>query len=201
MLLAAKQQPVAAIRAAIAAGGRLIGENRVQELVTKGPELADLRHEAHVIGPLQSNKINAALRWADCVETVDSLVLAQRLAARVGGRAGGLGVMIQVNTSAEASKSGVSPARAAELAHQVAALGALRLDGFMTVGLNSDDAAAVGRSYAALRAIRDQVAASGAPGTATAVELSMGMSGDLEIAIAEGATIVRLGTAVFGPRS
>ncbi|MDR1187357.1 MAG: YggS family pyridoxal phosphate-dependent enzyme [Bifidobacteriaceae bacterium] len=201
LLLATKQQPVVAIRAAIRDGGHLIGENRVQELVAKGPDLADLPHETHLIGPLQTNKINAALRWATCVETVDSLKLAERLAARFQDRAGGIGVLIQVNTSGETTKSGVEPAAARDLAWQVAALGGLRLEGFMTVGLNSDDAAAVGRSYAVLRDIRDCVVTSGVPGTDRAVELSMGMSGDLEVAIAEGATIVRLGTAVFGVRA
>ncbi|MDR2565570.1 MAG: YggS family pyridoxal phosphate-dependent enzyme [Bifidobacteriaceae bacterium] len=201
LLLATKQQPAAAIRAAIQAGAPLIGENRVQELVAKGSELADLPHETHLIGPLQTNKVNAALRWATCVETVDSLRLAERLAARVADRPAGIGVMVQVNTSGEPSKSGVEPAAAAALAYEVAALRGLRLEGFMTVGLNSDNAVAVARSYADLREIRDEVAASGVWGTAHAVELSMGMSADLEIAIAEGATIVRLGTAVFGPRA
>jgi pyridoxal phosphate enzyme (YggS family) len=200
LLLAAKEQSAGAIRAAIVAGACLIGENRVQELAAKGPALADLPHRAHVIGPLQSNKINAALRWASCVETVDTLRLAERLAARAGARPGGIGVMVQVNTSGEPTKSGVEPAAAADLACRVAGLPGLRLEGFMTVGLNSDRAAAVARSYAALREIRDAVVASGAPGATGAVDLSMGMSGDLEIAIAEGATIVRLGTAVFGPR-
>jgi pyridoxal phosphate enzyme (YggS family) len=211
LLLATKQQPAESIRAAIRAGANLIGENRVQELVAKAPELADLPHQAHVIGPLQTNKINATLRWATCVETVDSLRLAERLAERLAARAaagdltaasasGGFGVMIQVNTSGEPTKSGIAPAQAAELAYQVARLSELRLEGFMTVGLNSDDPVAVGRSYAALRQIKESVAASGVPGTERAVELSMGMSADLEISIAEGATIVRLGTAIFGAR-
>jgi pyridoxal phosphate enzyme (YggS family) len=200
LLLATKHQPASAIRVAIGAGCHLIGENRVQELVAKAPVLADLPHEAHIIGPLQSNKINAALRWATCIETLDSLKLAQRLATRVADWPDGIDVMIQVNTSGEATKSGAEPALAAELACQVAALRPLRLRGFMTIGLNSADPIAVGRSYAALRRIRDTVVASGGQGTQLATELSMGMSGDLEIAIAEGATIVRLGTAIFGQR-
>jgi pyridoxal phosphate enzyme (YggS family) len=200
LLLATKTQPVGAIRAALAAGAAVIGENRVQELVAKGPELAGWPHQAHVIGPLQSNKVNAALRWADCVQTVDSARLAQRLNARAIGRPAPLDVMVQVNTSGEATKAGVEPAQAAALATAVAALEGLKLTGFMTVGPLTDDAARIRRAYARLRAVRDQVAASGLPGTAEAVELSMGMSGDLELAIAQGATMVRLGTAVFGPR-
>ncbi|MDR2253305.1 MAG: YggS family pyridoxal phosphate-dependent enzyme [Bifidobacteriaceae bacterium] len=201
LLLATKSQPVAAIRAAIVAGGGLIGENRVQELAAKGPELTDLPHEAHLIGPLQSNKVNAALRWVTCVETIDSLRIAERLSARRVGLAPALDVMVQVNTSEEPTKSGIAPAAAAELAAQVAALPGLRLRGFMTVGPNTHDADRLRRAYASLRGIRDQVVASAGPGTADAVELSMGMSGDLEDAIAEGATIVRLGTAVFGARA
>ncbi|MDR0626421.1 MAG: YggS family pyridoxal phosphate-dependent enzyme [Bifidobacteriaceae bacterium] len=200
LLLATKAQPAGAIRAAIEAGASLIGENRVQELVAKAPALSDLSHQAHVIGPLQSNKVNATVGLASCIQTVDSVRLAERIAARAAGLPHGIDVMIQVNTSGESSKSGVRPALAAELAYHVAGLGPLRLAGFMTVGLNSDDEVAVGRSYAALREIKEAVALSGVPGTERAVELSMGMSGDLEIAIAEGATIVRLGTAIFGPR-
>jgi pyridoxal phosphate enzyme (YggS family) len=200
LLLATKSQPVAAIRAALGAGAALIGENRVQELVAKGPELGDLPHETHLIGPLQSNKVNAALRWASCVETVDSLPLAQRLAVRASGRGRPLDVMVQVNVSGEATKAGVAPAAAVGLAVAVAGLEGVVLTGFMAVGPHVDDAVRVRRAYADLRRIRDEVASSGAPGTAEAIELSMGMSGDLEEAVAEGATIVRLGSAVFGPR-
>jgi pyridoxal phosphate enzyme (YggS family) len=200
LLLATKRQPASAIRAALEAGAGLIGENRVQELAGKGPELASLPHEAHLIGPLQSNKINAALEWAACIETIASLKLAGLLAARANRRAKPVGVMVQVNVSGEPTKSGVHPDQATDLAYQIAQFHSMRLEGFMTVGLNSEDPVAVARCYASLREIRDQVAASGATGTRAATELSMGMSRDLEIAIAEGATIVRLGTAVFGPR-
>ncbi|MDR1118879.1 MAG: YggS family pyridoxal phosphate-dependent enzyme [Bifidobacteriaceae bacterium] len=199
LLLAVKTQPVEAIRAAIGAGARLIGENRVQELVSKGPELADLPHKAHMIGQLQSNKVNAVLRWADCVETVDSLRLAERLSARAAGREVPLDVMIQVNTSAEPSKGGVAPPEAVQLAEAVAPLDGLRLTGLMTVGPNVADPAVVRRAYASLRRIGEELAARGL--VTGPAELSMGMSGDLELAVAEGATIVRLGTAVFGPRA
>jgi pyridoxal phosphate enzyme (YggS family) len=200
VLLATKTQPAALIRAALAAGASLIGENRVQEMVAKGPELAGLPHELHLIGPLQSNKVNAALRWADCIQTVDSLRLAERASRRASVRERPLDVMVQVNVSGEPTKSGIAPEEAEALAHQISALSGLRLTGFMTIGPLVADAGEIRRAYAALRHIRDQVVASGAPGTAQAAELSMGMSGDLEEAIAEGATMVRLGTAVFGAR-
>ncbi len=206
LLLATKTVPVPLVRAAVEAaprlGGRrlLLGENRVQELVDKGPDLAALGSELHLIGHLQSNKVTAALRWATCVQSVDSLPLARRLADRVGAEGGRLDVMVQVNVSGEPTKSGVAPDDAVDAALAVAALPSLRLRGFMTIGARSDDDAVVAAGFARLRAVRDAVLASGAPGTAEAAELSMGMSSDLDLAVGEGATLVRVGTAVFGGR-
>ncbi len=208
LLLASKAQPLETVRAVLEADAAaraadpsltpvLLGENRVQELVAKAPALVGHSPAWHFIGPLQSNKVNAALRWATCVETVASLDLAQRLAARAGD---GLDVMVQVNVSGEPTKSGVAPHEAAALARGVGALDGVRLVGFMTVGARSDDERVVAAGYDRLAAIRDEVVGSGAPGTAEAVELSMGMSGDLEVAVAHGATIVRVGIAVFGSR-
>lgn len=201
LLLASKRMPAAVVREAVLAGGTLLGENTVQELVAKAPELAGLGAELHLIGHLQSNKVNAALRCADCVQSVDTLALAERLARRCEATDRALDVMVQVNVSGESTKDGVEPEAAADLARAVAALPRLRLTGFMTIGANTDDEAVVRAGFALLRAIRDEVLASGAPGTATARELSMGMSGDLELAVAEGATMVRVGTAVFGART
>jgi len=211
VLLASKTMDVTTVRAALladaaarAAGSGtapvLLGENRVQELVAKAPDLVDLAPTWHVIGPLQSNKVNAALRWATAVESVADDALAQRLADRVQGRATPLDVWVQVNVSGEAAKHGAEPGSAAALAVRVAALPGLRLAGFMTVGARSDDDRVVGAGFARLRAIRDEVVATGADGTAHAHGLSMGMSGDLELAVAHGATVVRVGTAVFGSR-
>ena len=123
----------------------LLGENRVQELVAKAPELVAHAPAWHVIGPLQSNKVNAALRWAVCVETVASLDLAHRLASRALDRPDGpLDVMVQVNVSGEPTKQGVTPQDAAPLAVAVGALEGLRLVGFMTIGARSDDDRVVG---------------------------------------------------------
>lgn len=200
ILLATKTQPAGLIRQVFAlpqAHGLLRGENRVQELVAKGPDLADLGVRTHLIGPLQSNKINAALRWVDTVESVASLELAEALAKRLEpGRV--LDVMVQVNVSGESSKSGVGADQALGLAEQVAAVPGLRLTGLMTIGANSDDESRVRAGYAQLAQLRDQAHSAG---LGAELELSMGMSNDLEWAIAEGATVVRLGTAVFGPRS
>ncbi len=206
LLLATKTQPATAIRAAVAAdrGAQprpvLLGENRVQELTAKGPDLADLGAELHLIGPLQSNKVNQALRWVTCVQSVDSLALAERLSRRCLDTGRELDVLVQVNVSGERTKHGVPPDAAVGLARQVATLDRLHLRGLMTVGANSPDPDRVRAGYRLLRVLRDELLASGAPGTTDAVELSMGMSGDLELAIAEGATLVRVGTAVFGAR-
>ncbi len=200
VLLATKTQPLDLVRAAILAGGTLIGENRVQELVDKGPGLTDLSCEVHLIGHLQSNKLNQVLPWATCVQTVDSVELARRLASRASDAGRVLDVMIQVNVSGEESKFGVPPASAADLVRQVVALPGVRLCGFMTVGARSSDTDVIRSGYARLRAVRDETVGSAMAGTADAVELSMGMSDDLELAIAEGSTMVRVGTAVFGAR-
>lgn len=200
VLLASKTMPVEVVRAAVESGATLLGENRVQELVAKAPALADLAPTWHLIGHLQSNKVTPTLRWATCVQSVDALPLARRLSHRCEDLDRDLEVMVQVNVSGEASKSGVAPDDAVALAEAVAALPRLRLTGFMTIGARSPDDSVVRTGFTQLRGIRDAVLGSGAPGTSGAHELSMGMSGDLEIAVAEGATIVRIGTAVFGQR-
>ncbi len=200
ILLATKTVPAEIAAAAVRAGYPLLGENRVQELVAKGEQLperlAGLPFRLHVIGRLQSNKVNAAVRWASGVQSVHSLELAERLsrAAQTTGRV--LDVFVQVNVSGELSKSGIEPQSAVELARLVGALPALRLSGFMTIGLNSPDQERVRAGYRELRRLRDQLAdRQGEP-----MGLSMGMSGDFEIAIAEGATMVRIGSAAFGER-
>ena len=200
VLLASKTMPIAVVRAAVRAGGTLLGENRVQELVDKAPQLVDLAPALHVIGPLQSNKVPAALRWATCVQTVDGVRLARRLSDRCTTTDRDLEVMVQVNVSGEDTKSGVAPGEALALALEVAALPRLRLTGLMTIGARSDDEDVVRAGFRRLRELRDEVLGSGAPGTAGVTGLSMGMSGDLVPAVAEGATIVRIGSAVFGER-
>jgi PLP dependent protein len=199
VLVATKTQPAELVRRVLAlpaAQGMLRGENRVQELVAKGPQLADVQLPTHLIGPLQSNKINAALRWVSGIESIASLELAQAISSRLEpGRS--LEVMIQVNVSGEATKSGSAPSEALELARQVRELPGLILTGFMTIGANTPDQGLVRDGYARLAQIRGEALKQG---LGEHLELSMGMSSDLESAIAEGATIVRVGTAVFGPR-
>ncbi|WP_402468881.1 YggS family pyridoxal phosphate-dependent enzyme [Isoptericola aurantiacus] len=215
LLLATKTQDATTVLDAVLAatevaadrgddGPVLVGENRVQELVAKAPALTDLvtagRVEVHMIGALQRNKINQMLPTVTGLATVDRWSLAEAVAQRCVRDGRVLDVMVQVNVSGEPSKGGADPSGAAELATRVAALDGLRLVGFMTIGANTPDEAEVRSGFARLREIRDEVVASGAPGTGDARELSMGMSTDLELAVAEGATIVRVGTAIFGQR-
>ncbi|MEE6273007.1 YggS family pyridoxal phosphate-dependent enzyme [Georgenia sp. MJ206] len=200
LLLAVKTQPVEVVRAAIAAGATLLGHNRAQELTAVEPGLADLPHATHFIGHLQSNKVAKVVPLVACVQSIDTPATAARLDRAASAAERVLDVFVQVNTSGEETKAGAAPAHAVELAEAVGRLGHLRLRGLMTIGANHPDTDVVRASYERLAALRDDVLGSRAPGTAEAHELSMGMSRDAEIAIAAGATMVRLGTSVFGER-
>ena len=201
LLLAVKGQPADVVREAVEAGGSLLGHNRAQELAALAPLLADLPHEAHFIGHLQSNKVNLVLPWVQCVQSVDRPALATRLDRRASRAGRLLDVFVEVNTSGEATKFGAPPAEALALVAAVAACPRLRLRGLMTIGANSADLGMVRASFEQLAQLRDDVLASGLPGTSEARELSMGMSADLELAVAAGSTMVRVGTAVFGARA
>jgi pyridoxal phosphate enzyme (YggS family) len=200
LLLATKTQPATRIKAAIAAGYPLIGENRVQEVVAKAEALTDIPHELHFIGHLQANKVNQLLPHISCLQTLDSVELAGKLNARLDILDRQLDVLLQVNVSGEESKSGVRPTDAVDMLAALAQFPRLTVRGYMTIGLNSPDRSAVRAGYRNLRELRDSAMTAGVPGAAGAVELSMGMSGDFADAIAEGATIVRVGSAVFGER-
>lgn len=199
ILLATKTQPAEKIRVAIEHGFDLIGENKVQELVAKAEDLADLPHEAHLIGPLQKNKVNHTLRHARCIQSVDSLELAEKIANRLDVLDSTIDVFVQVNTSREDSKSGVAPEDAEALVESVRRLERLRLRGLMTIGLPGSTPEEIRPSYADLRELSARLRESGVL-PEEAAELSMGMSNDFELAIAEGATMVRIGSSVFGAR-
>jgi pyridoxal phosphate enzyme (YggS family) len=178
----------------------VLGHNRVQEALSTAPAIREVPGASiHLIGPLQKNKINHALNCVDLVETVASRELVEELDIRASRNCMKLQVFLQVNTSGEPSKHGCSPEDVPSLVEAVELSPSLRLEGFMTVGLHSDDEAAVRRSYMRLRELRDDAAERLAVAESD-LQLSMGMSQDLEWAIAEGATVVRVGTAVFGPR-
>lgn len=203
LVVATKTFDADAAGAVVHAGAVIIGESRMQELAVKGAALKQAGARIHVIGQLQRNKAATAVQFADCVQTVDSLALAERLSRLCQEADRDLDVMIQVNVSGEESKAGVAPGQAHELAQQVQALPRLHVTGWMTIGLNSPDEAAVRAGYATLRDIRDQALVRSERGERDlreAWELSMGMSADLEWAIAEGATMVRVGSAIMGPR-
>lgn len=176
----------------------VIGHNRVQEAKECADSIRRVEQaKLHLIGPLQSNKINHALACVDLIETVDSPRLIEALDKRLDRE---LPVFVQVNTSGEDSKSGCAPTDTLALVDAVAASAHLHLAGLMTIGLNSLEEVSVRRSYEELRLLRDQ-AATRLGRIPESLELSMGMSRDLEWAIAEGATIVRVGTDIFGPRA
>ena len=202
LLLATKTIAPPVVLQAIGAGFGLIGENRAQEVVAKADELAasGLPYECHFIGHLQRNKINQVLPHITCIQTIDSIDLAERLDARLTALERQLDVLLQVNVSGESSKSGVTVAELPALLEAVAGLPQLRVSGYMTIGLNSPDISAVRAGYRSLTVFRDDALVRGLPGADRATELSMGMSGDFADAIAEGATIVRVGSAVFGSR-
>lgn len=196
LLAVSKTWPAAAVRAAAAAGQLAFGENYVQEGVDKADELAALGLEWHFIGPLQSNKTRPVANAFDWVHSIDRLKIAERLAAQRDPHRPPLNVCIQVNVSGELSKSGVEPEAAPALAHAIAALPRLRLRGLMCIPEPSADPALLRSRFAQLRTLQQRLCAEG-----LALDtLSMGMSDDLEAAIAEGATIVRVGTAIFGAR-
>jgi len=198
VLAVSKEQPAAAIRAAYAFGQRAFGENYVQDAVAKAAALSDLPDiEWHLIGPLQSNKARAAAQGFAWVHTIDRAKIAERLSAARGAALPPLEVCVQVNISGEASKSGVAPQDARALLDAVAALPRLRLRGLMGIAEPTSDQRVQRAQYRRLRELFEAACAAGLP----LDTLSMGMSADLEAAIAEGATIVRVGTALFGARS
>ncbi len=199
LIAVTKTFPAGSVLEAIAAGQRAFGENYVQEAVDKMGVVADSTDEPvewHFIGPIQSNKTRLIAAHFDWVHGVDRLKIAQRLSEQRDSARGPLNVLIEVNVDGEASKSGVAPDELATLARAVAQLPGLRFRGLMAIPqARVDDAgqrAAFARVRALAAALRDEDLACD--------ELSMGMSADLEAAIAEGATMVRVGTAIFGPR-
>lgn len=200
LLLATKTVPAEIIKTVLQSGQTLIGENKVQEIKEKYEVLADTPHQKHFIGHLQTNKIKDILKYGvTCVQSLDRLDLAEKLNQKLVQENKTLDVFIQVNTSGEESKFGISPQNALDLIQQVAALKNLRIQGLMTIGLFSAEEEAVRKCFRLLKNIQQEAIALDLPDVSL-TELSMGMSGDLEIAIAEGATIVRVGTAIFGQR-
>ena len=200
LLLATKTVTPERIKIALKAGNTLIAENKIQELKEKYEALKDVPHTNHFIGHLQTNKIKEILRYGvSCVESVDRIDLAQKLHNRLASEGKELNIFIQVNTSNEESKFGADPAEVLDLVKQVAQLPTLHIKGLMTIGLFSAETEKVRACFKLLKQLQQEIIALGLPNV-DPQELSMGMSGDLETAIEEGATIVRVGTAIFGQR-
>lgn len=198
LLAVSKTQSAETVRAAFDAGLTRFGENYVQEGLAKIAALADARAriEWHLVGPLQSNKTRAVAEAFDWVHSVDRLKIAERLSEQRPAHLPPLQVCLQVDISGEDTKSGVAPAELEALAHAVAALPHLTLRGLMAIPAPSDDPAAQRAPHRALRGLFERL-----KGQGLALDtLSMGMTADLEAAILEGATLVRVGTALFGAR-
>jgi pyridoxal phosphate enzyme (YggS family) len=200
LLLATKTVPEERIKIALRTGQTLIAENKVQELKEKYEALKEVPHINHFIGHLQTNKIKDLLKYdVSCIQSLDRLDLAEKLHQRLQFENKTIEVLIQINTSFEESKFGVNPDNAIELVKQVAQLETLKIKGLMTIGLFSAETEKVRKCFRLLKNIQEQIIALKIPNVKMQ-ELSMGMSEDLETAIAEGATIVRVGTAIFGQR-
>ncbi|MDM1547036.1 YggS family pyridoxal phosphate-dependent enzyme [Empedobacter falsenii] len=200
LLLATKTVPAERIKIALQAGYTLIAENKVQELKEKNESLKEILHTNHFIGHLQTNKIKDLLKYnVSCIQSLDRWDLAKKIHQRLEFENKTIEVLIQVNTSFEESKFGVGPDNAIELVKQVAKLETLKIKGLMTIGLFSAETEKVRKCFRLLKDIQQKIVALNLPNVEMQ-ELSMGMSGDMEIAIEEGATIIRVGTAIFGKR-
>ncbi|AZA49705.1 YggS family pyridoxal phosphate-dependent enzyme [Chryseobacterium carnipullorum] len=200
LLLATKTVSPTSIKIALENGQTLIAENKVQELKEKYEELKETPHENHFIGHLQTNKIKDILKYdVACVQSLDRMDLAEKLHQRLLAERKTIEVLIQVNTSNEESKFGVYPDEAAELTRKLSELSTLKIKGLMTIGLFSAETEKVRPCFRLLKNLQQEIIKQNIPHVEMK-ELSMGMSGDLETAIEEGATIVRVGTAVFGAR-
>ena len=201
LVAVSKTHPPELIRAAFEAGLRDFGENRVQEAMAKRPVLSDLSITWHLVGHLQTNKAKAARELFHWVHSVDSFRLAQKLdQAAVASGAGRLPVLLEVNLGEEASKAGVGESEIIPLAEQVSRLGTLEVRGLMVIPPFLDDPELVRPYFRRLRELAQEIESKNIPNLSMQ-ELSMGMSHDFEVAIEEGATIIRVGTAIFGVRS
>ena len=197
LMAVSKTHPAIALREAYAAGQRLFGENRVQEMQGKAPELTDLPDlELHLIGPLQNNKTGKAAELFHGIDTIDAAKTAARLNAAAAALGRVLPVLIEVKLSPEETKHGLAPDELPALLESIAALPHLRAAGLMTVPPISEDPERARPCFRHLRELRDAHVAR----YPTLTELSMGMSSDFAVAVEEGSTTVRVGTAIFGRR-
>ncbi len=198
LVAVSKVKPATAIEQAFRAGQRLFGESYVQEFRDKSPQV-DEPVSWHFIGGLQTNKVKYLRGKVDMIHSVDRLPLAREIDKQWAKIDRAVDILIQVNVGDEESKSGCRPAELETLVRQIAALGHLRIRGLMCLPPNSEDPERVRPFFKLLRSLANEIDALRLPGVAMS-ELSMGMSGDFETAVEEGATLVRIGTAIFGAR-
>jgi len=197
LIAVAKTFPPEAVRAAVAAGVPDIGENYVQELLRKREEIPDALIRWHFIGHLQSNKVRAIVPWIYAIHAVDSERLGREIAERAGRSGSRARVLLEVNTSGEESKFGVGPGDAAAVARGLSLMPELDVSGLMTIGPFLPDPEQSRPAFRLLRELKGRIEQEGTP---VGSELSMGMTNDFEVAIEEGATMIRIGTAIFGRR-
>lgn len=199
LLLATKTVEPERIRIAVEAGEKLIGENKVQELKDKDEVLSKLNIERHFIGHLQTNKIKEVIKYANCIQSLDRIDVAEQLDRRLQNLAKSLDVFVQINTSNEESKFGIPPDRAISFIKELKPFETLKVRGLMTIGLLDSDLEVMRPCLKLLKKTRDNVLSQGIEGIDSLL-LSMGMSHDIEIAIEEGTNMVRVGSAIFGNR-
>lgn len=204
LLLATKTRSPETINRAIALGYGLLGENRAQELVEKAPFISQEQtpitpREMHFIGTLQGNKVNEVTQLADCIQSVDRIRIARRINQYALDNNLKRTIMVQVNSSRDPQKQGMMPEELPAFLKEVAEFSQLTVRGLMTIGIQSEDETLIRQGFADLRLLRDNMIAEGLLAK-TATDLSMGMSQDLELAILEGATIIRVGSDIFGAR-
>ena len=199
LLLATKTVPAEKIRIAIEAGETLMGENKMQELRDKNDILQNLLVERHFIGHLQTNKVKDVLKYVTCIQSLDRINLADELHKQLQNQNRKLDVFVQVNTSYEESKFGLPPEDVLSFIKKIKSYETLNIKGLMTIGLLDVEKEKMIPSLRLLRTIRDEIYWEGIEGL-TDLKLSMGMSQDLELAIAEGSNMVRVGTSIFGNR-
>ncbi|WDF62339.1 YggS family pyridoxal phosphate-dependent enzyme [Flavobacterium sp. KACC 22763] len=199
LLLATKTVPAEKIRIAIEAGETLMGENKMQELRDKNDILQNLPVERHFIGHLQTNKVKDVLKYATCIQSLDRINLADELHKQLQNQNRKLDVFVQVNTSYEESKFGLPPEEVLSFIKKIKTYETFNIKGLMTIGLLDVEKEKMIPSLRLLRTIRDEIYSEEIEGL-TDLKLSMGMSQDLELAIAEGSNMVRIGTSIFGNR-
>jgi pyridoxal phosphate enzyme (YggS family) len=200
LVAVAKTFPARAVREAFEAGVKDVGENYVQELLSKRSDLPDATLRWHFIGHLQSNKVKQIAGWIGMIHALDSAPLAMEIDRRAAAARRVIECLIEVNTTGETTKFGLPPARVAALVRSLESCEHISLAGLMTIGPFLPDPEGSRPMFRRLRELRDEIAALGQANAAMR-HLSMGMTGDFEVAIDEGATLVRIGTAIFGPRT